>query len=491
MAKVYGIDLGTVNSCIACLDEFGQADLIPNSMGNRTTPSVVYFSPDGQSYTVGEIAKNGMVSDHASTVSCIKREMGTVYTKPTGFPRGLTPAEISSYILKTLVKEANAAEEARGEKPCFDVVITCPAYFGSDERKQTREAGQLAGLNVLRLINEPTAAAIAYGLKHCRDGKEQYILVYDLGGGTFDVTLVRLCGKSFKAIATGGDKQLGGKDWDLCLAEKLLQEFNRKTGSSYSFDGNVALLNHFMLIAEDTKHSLSSKSSVQTNVGWDGKSTLLQINGRDFEKWTEHLLEKTITATRDVLAQAERKNVRLTADTTVVLVGGSTKMPQVIRRLEQEFASAGCKILKRSPEECVAKGAAQIGDIIEEPSDITFYDVSSKTYGTDAKKQGDSTEYVRNLIFANTELPARSEIIFHTAVPNQEAVSLKIFESNSLQKTIPVSEAKVIDGVHTLKLPPNLPAHTEITVFFELDCQGVLHVQAKTESSDVCFEVNI
>ena len=492
---IYGIDLGTTNSCVAYIDDFGQADLLQNSLGSRTTPSVVYFDPDNEHYTVGEVAKNGLVNDYEYTVSGIKREMGKDYKKPTHFPWGLTPTEISACILKELVKEANAAKDG---EPCFDVVITCPAYFGTVEREQIKQAGQIAGLNVIRIINEPTAAALAYGQKFSSD-KDKYVLVYDLGGGTFDVTLIRIRGKSFKVVVTGGEASLGGIDWDRCLADKLLEQFNQLTGSSYSFQNNPALLNHFMLLAENTKKLLSGRSKLHANAGWDGKSVKIPVSREDFDSWTKHLLQRTIDKTRELLfEQAKEKSFTMSADTDILLVGGSTRMQQVPQRLHEEFAEFGCRILQRDPDECVAKGAAQVGDIIEELGTVrggeeqtTFYDVTSKTYGTDTRKPGDSAPYVHNLIFANTTLPARGESSFLTSVANQEAVSLKIFESNSKEVIIPESEALVIDESHQLDLPPDLPKGTKITVRFEIDQQGVLHIEASSDFRNLNFEVKI
>ena len=492
---IYGIDLGTTNSCVAYINDFGIAEILSNAMGSRTTPSVVYFDPDNKHYTVGEIAKNGLVNDYQHTVSCIKRKMGKDYQKPTEFPWGLTPTEISARILKCLVTEANAAKDG---DPCLDVVITCPAYFGTVEREQIKQAGEIAGLNVIRIINEPTAAAIAYGQKINSD-KDKYVLVYDLGGGTFDVTLIRIRGKSFKVIVTGGKAELGGADWDRCLADKLLEQFNSRTDSSYSFENNPALLNHFLLLAENTKKNLSGRTRINANAGWEGKSTQIPVTRDDFDSWTRHLLEKTILTTRTLLfEQAAEKSFTMSEDTDILLVGGSTRMPQVSRRLNEEFSGFGCKILQRDPDECVAKGAAQIGDIIEEQEDpessgsgTTFYDVTSKTYGTDTRKKNDSTPYVHNLIFANTTLPARGECTFKTTVQGQKAVSLKIFESNSADVIIPESKASVIDETHTLPLPPNLPQGTTITVRFEIDRQGVLHIETASDFTNINFEVKI
>ncbi len=494
---IYGIDLGTTNSCVAYINGYNQAEILPNALGSRTTPSVVYFSEDDNSYTVGQIAKNGQVNDYEQTVSFIKREMGKNFTPPTPFPHNLTPTEISARILKELVKEANMAND-NGD--CFDVVITCPAYFGTVAREQTKQAGQLAGLNVIRIINEPTAAAIAYGKKF-KDDEEKYVLVYDLGGGTFDITLIRIRGKNFKVVVTGGSAALGGYDWDLCLAEKLLERFNKECSTNYTFENNIALKNQFMLFAEDIKKFLTSRPQAKANIGWEGRTIQFIVTRQEFDSWTANLLDKTIQYVKDLLKKAEVKGVKLTKDTDILCVGGSSRMPQVTSRLEQEFGDIGCKILLRDPDECVAKGAAQIGDIIEELEDdqeekkhddkFTFYDVTAKTYGTDVVKRGDPTAYVRNLVFANSTLPARGDHTFCTSYNNQDYIPINIYESDSTEPLIAEKDATFLDEGKQLPLPPNLPQGTPVDVRFEIDRQGILHVTASAASETIDFELKL
>lgn len=494
---VYGIDLGTTNSCVACINQYGQAEILPNSLGSRTTPSVVYFSEDGYSYTVGQIAKNGQVNDYKQTVSFIKREMGKDYEPPTPFPNNLTPTEISARILSELVKDANNATDG---EDCFDVVITCPAYFGTVAREQTRLAGELAGLNVLRIINEPTAAAIAYGKKF-KDDEEKYVLVYDLGGGTFDVTLIRIRGKNFKVIVTGGSATLGGYDWDLRLAEKFLERFNKECSTNYSFEDNPGLKNQFMLFAEDTKKFLTAREQTRVDLGWQGTTVKFTVTREEFDSWTKDLLDQTIKHVRALLEKARQKGVELTKATDILCVGGSSRMPQVTKRLTEEFGGIGCEILLRDPDECVAKGAAQIGDIVEEQEDIsvikdsedrfTFYDVTAKTYGTDMMKRGDTNTYVRNLVFANSTLPARGDHTFCTSYDNQDYIPINIYESDSMEKVIAEKDAVFLDEGKQLPLPPNLPQGTPVDIRFEVDKQGILHVTASAASESIDFELKL
>lgn len=498
MPKVYGIDLGTTNSCIAYVNEYNVPTVVQNKDGDRTTPSVVYFGEDGYSYMVGNAAKNGLVADYARTVAFIKREMGKDYSESSPFPNKLTPAEISARILKTLVDDAN---QTNGGEPCYDVVITCPAYFGTIERKQTRQAGEIAGLNVIRVINEPTAAAVAYG-HGCdiNDDKDKYVLVYDLGGGTFDITLIRIRKNNYKVVVTGGSAQLGGYDWDFRLAEKLLELFNREGDCNLSFD-DEALKNHFMLEAEKIKKMLTDREEVTANIGWEGKSVRVPISRNDFDEWTSDLLEKTMTALKDVLAQAQKKSFVLSSDTDVLLVGGSSRMPQISRRLHEELDAFGCGILLKDPDECVAKGASLIGDIVEDevgdnedphsPVDFSFYDVTAKTYGTDFQKHGDDTCYVRNLIFANSTIPVSKKCSFHTGVDSQNEIMIKIYESDSLDEIILEKDAVVIDDQHIMKLPPDLPAGTPIEISFEIDKQGILKVLANVEGEYIDFQLEI
>lgn len=495
MAKVYGIDLGTTYSCIATIDAFGQPEVLSNCLGNRTTPSVVYFSPDGTSYTVGDIAKNGQVVDYQHTISFIKREMGKDYPKPTQFPQGLTPTEISARILRKLVEDANNATDG---PPSYDVVITCPAYFGSTAREQTKQAGLIAGLNVLRIINEPTAAAVAYGAV-LNSEQEKYILVYDLGGGTFDISFIRTKHKEIEVLQTGGDAKLGGHDWDLCLAKDFLLRYNTEHNTDLKFHNNPALLNYMMLEAEKNKIILSAKKSTKVNLAWEGKSIQFEYTAEEFRKLTEHLVKKTLRITKSLLLALQSENgITLDDSVEVLLVGGSSRMPQISEHLKEFFSEYGCKVRLRDPNECVAKGAVLVAEseYIDNyaPSDspaVSLLDVTSKTYGTDATLNGSSEIFIHNIIFSNTALPIEEEKVFLTTSENQNVVSIAVFESDSSKKVIPMSQGVPLDTDHSLQLPPGLPKGTQIQVKFSIGKEGILNVSATAGNSQIEFPVKL
>jgi molecular chaperone DnaK (HSP70) len=347
--KVFGIDLGTTYSCVAIADEFDKAIVLRNSNGNNTTPSVVYFG-NGDTVDVGEEAKSMMADEPENTVSFIKYSISDdmAYERPTKFPRGLEPIEILAYILKKIVKDAN--DRFQYPEPVKDVVITCPAYFGSKERARTKQAGQIAGLNVLAILDEPTAAAIAYGLT-VKD--EKVILVYDLGGATFDITIIRVNGGTISIIAIGGDFHLGGVDWDTVLAEYLLSEYNKEHGTSHTMDSKPELKNQLLMLAEEKKKSLSGREGVMAKVTIEDKLSRIEITRQIFDQLTKVKLDETIEKTKEVIVDAQNKGFDRIDE--VLLVGGSSKMPQIKERVDKEL---GCDAKLHDPDECVAKGAA-------------------------------------------------------------------------------------------------------------------------------------
>ncbi len=497
MAKVYGIDLGTTYSCVSCIDAYGQPEVLPNDLGKRTTPSVVYLSPDGKSCCVGEIAKNGQVVDYEQTVSFIKREMGKEYKKPTKFPNGLTPTEISARILRKLIEDANNATDGA---PCYDVVITCPAYFGTAAREQTKQAGEIAGLNVLRIVNEPTAAAVAYGAG-LNNSREKMILVYDLGGGTFDLSLIKAQNKKIEVLVTGGDAQLGGYDWDRVLANHLLKKFNEACRTSFDFKNNADLFNHFMLIAENAKITLSSKDNCKVNVAWEGKSTRFDVSRSDFNSMTEHLLQKTISFTKDLLLNAKiEKGIELDSNTEVLLVGGSSRMSQITEGLKKFFAPYGCTVRLRDPDECVAKGAAlvaqselsEINIIPDPPMGVVLHDVTSKSYGLGCSDRYTAEDIIQNIIFKNAKLPISKTETFETRFDGQQVVNLPVFETDTEVETIPRAQGIPLDSDHGLEgLPPGLPQGTQILVNFSINKEGILTVTGSYADVQIEFPVKI
>lgn len=502
---VYGIDLGTTYSCISQVDQYDQAIVLTNFEGTNTTPSVVYFeSPE--KIIVGQEAKGMLATEPQNTVSFVKRSMGVDvdFDKATNkFPYHYDPSEISALILKKLVQDANDLGD--NPEPVRDVVITCPAYFGTKERMQTKQAGEIAGLNVLAIINEPTAAAIAYGMKTT---ERKTVLVYDLGGGTFDVTIINVNGGAIKVIATGGDHHLGGVDWDTELANYMLDQFNEQTGGSYTMD-NEELKYTLLLEAEMKKKQLTGKDVVKCNVQYDGQSARFEVTREIFDALTKAHLDETIDATRKVIDIAREKGYN--TEFEFLLVGGSSRMPQVKQRLDQEF---GCDAKLSDPDQCVAKGAAiyamneayrKAVEAVESgetdaPLPKTLrgpkarvVNVTSKTYGTDFTTS-DGQAMVGNLIFANTSLPARVEQTFETVYDNQHTVPMKVFESDF---TNPETDRAVEERFCTmledrsLEIKRNWPKGTAITVAFNVDGEGILSVHANVGEEALDFTLRI
>jgi molecular chaperone DnaK (HSP70) len=420
------------------------------------------------------------------------------------FPYHFDPSEISSLILKKLVQDANDLGD--NPEPVKDVVITCPAYFGTKERMQTKQAGEIAGLNVLAIINEPTAAAIAYGMK---TSEKKTVLVYDLGGGTFDVTIINVNNGAIKVIATGGDHHLGGVDWDTELADFMLDNFNQQNGTSYTME-DEELKYTLLLEAETKKKQLSAKDVVKCNVQYDGKSARFEISRDIFDTLTKAHLDETIDATRKVIDIAKEKGYTNENEYEFLLVGGSSRMPQVKKRLDAEF---GCDAKLSDPDQCVAKGAAiyamneaysqavedyKTGEIDEKPAPLKgprtrVVNVTSKTYGTDCNDDNGNT-VVQNLIFANTSLPARYEMPFATAHDNQKEISMKVYESDfTSQETDQVVEERFCTMLEdrVLQITKNWPKGTSIKVVFDVNQEGILAVHASVGEEALDFSLTI
>lgn len=500
---VYGIDLGTTYSCISQVDKFDQAVVLRNFEGDATTPSAVYFE-SADSIIVGKDAKGMLATEPDNTVVFVKREIGVdeSYDKSSGkFPYCYDPTEISAFILKKLVKDANDLGD--NPEPIKDVVITCPAYFGTKERMQTKQAGEIAGLNVLAIINEPTAAAISYGMKV---DEKKTILVYDLGGGTFDVTIITVNGGAIKVVATGGDHHLGGVDWDTALAEYLLMAYNQEHGTNYTLDSDPELKYTLLLDAENKKKQLSAKQSVTYTLQYDGNRSRIEISRELFDDITSRFLDETVDATRKIIEIAKEKGYNQIDE--FLLVGGSSRMPQVKARIAKEF---GVEPKLNDPDECVAKGAAiyamneayrnavrqwEEGDIDEKPDPLqskrtSVVNVTSKTYGI-----GIINNRVCNYIFANSSLPAKRTIPLYTVVDNQPGLSLPIFESDFTNE----QEDGTVDDKYcteickeppVLRLTKNWPKDTLCNVTMNIDSEGMLSVTANIDQDDLYFELKI
>ena len=499
--QVFGIDLGTTYSCVAQVDNFDQAVVLQNFDNKNTTPSVVYFG-DIDNVIVGEEAKELSKLEPDRTVSFVKRSISedTAYDKTANlFPQGLDPTEISAYILKKIVADANNA--AQNPVPVTKVVITCPAYFGTKERMRTKQAGEIAGLEVLDIINEPTAAAIAYGMKV---QESKVIMVYDLGGGTFDVTIIRVNGGTVTVVATGGDHHLGGVDWDITMAQYLLAKYNQEKGTSFSMDKNPNIRNAMMLLAEEQKKRLTGKPSVNVVIsprdwGGDGESCRIELVREVFDQLTEAKLDETIAKTHEVIAAAKAKGFAKIDE--VLLVGGSSRMPQIKDRVDKEF---NCDAKLTDPDGCVAKGAAIYalnesyskameeyaeGERDDKPDPINtktktrVLNVTSKNYGTDYYDSDTNKTMVKNMIFANTLLDGncRAEEYFQTMVDNQERINFSIYESDVADEDREEDVSERLE-THTLTLTKQYPKGTSLKFVMEVDGEGILSVHTEIKN---------
>ena len=467
MARAVGIDLGTTNSAIAVL-EGGEPTIIPNAEGSRTTPSVVAFSKTGE-VLVGEIAKRQAVTNVDRTISSVKRHMGTDWTTEIDGKK-YTAQEISARILQKLKRDA----EAYLGEPVTEAVITVPAYFNDAQRQATKDAGQIAGLKVERIVNEPTAAALAYGLEK---GKEdELILVFDLGGGTFDVSLLEV-GKDddgFSTIqvrATSGDNHLGGDDWDQRIVNWLIDQVKARTGADLSKD--AVALQRLKEAAEQAKKELSSATSTNISLQYlsmtaDGPIHLDETLTRaKFEELTADLLERTKKPFRDVMAEAD---VTVSEIDHVVLVGGSTRMPAVTEVVKE--LTGGREPNKGvNPDEVVAVGAAlQAGVIQGDRKDVLLIDVTPLSLGIETKGG-----VMTKLIDRNTAIPTKASEIFSTAEDGQPSVLIQVYQGEREF----ARDNKLLGTFELSGIAPAPRGVPQIEVTFDIDANGIVHVSAK------------
>ena len=517
MAKyVFGIDLGTTYSCIARVDDTGRPEIIKNNEGKNITPSVVQFN--GDSVIVGDAAKEEAVLNPEATAMLVKTLMGKTDFAISYNGKDRSPEEISSYILKKLAEDAS---EQLGTE-VKDVVITCPAYFGTAEREATRNAGEIAGLNVLEIISEPTAAALYYGCT--KEQNEKTILVYDLGGGTFDVTIMRITSDTIEVICSDGDHDLGGKNWDEILIRYLADQFIEKVGEKVEFDDYAT--QDLRLKAEEMKKLLTSKNQASKLLDVSGTKQKVLITRKEFDEITSTLLENTIDKTKDAIEVARKKGYGNIDE--ILLVGGSTRMPQVKEALSKEFGDSKIKILE--PDEAVAKGAAihAVNVYInnqerfkgiswtnddEETKKLNPEDYKDKLTISPSQIGGRTIEIIiattksfaikimvdseakilkcYNMIIKNEPMPKgviKVSKVFFTVCDNQEIVSIGVYENDFMDEYFEPDEDLKI-GEAELEMPKNLPKGSPIEVTFKLNKEGILEMRGLDQTGN--REVNI
>ena len=466
MSKIIGIDLGTTNSCVAVM-EGGSAVVIPNSEGARTTPSVVGFTKTGERL-VGQVAKRQAVTNAERTISSIKRHMGTDYRRKID-GKYYTPQEISAFILMKLKEDA---EDFLGQ-PVTDAVVTVPAYFTDAQRQATKDAGKIAGLNILRIINEPTSAALAYGLDN---GMAQKVLVYDLGGGTFDVSVIDIGDNVIEVLATSGDNHLGGDDFDERIVNYLVEQFKLSDGINLSKD--VSAMQRLREEAEKAKKELSSSVTTNINLPFiamskDGPHHIdITLSRQTFNELTADLVDRTITPVENALHDA---GLSKTDINMVLLVGGSTRIPAVADKVRQLMGKEPSRNL--NPDECVALGAAvqggKLGNQLQAGSaaseiilmDVTPMSLSIETMGGIASR----------LIERNTTIPTRHSQIFTTAGNFQTSVDIKVFQGERKF----TRDNKLLGNFRLNGIKRAMAGVPQIEVTFDIDVNGIVNVSAK------------
>ena len=461
MSKVIGIDLGTTNSCVAVLEN-GEPQIIANSEGMRTTPSVVAFTKGGERI-VGEPAKRQAVTNADNTVISIKTHMGTDY-KVNIEGKSYTPQEISAIILQKLKADA---ESYLGQQ-VKEAVITVPAYFTDAQRQATKDAGRIAGLEVKRIINEPTAAALAYGMDKLDQDKK--ILVFDLGGGTFDVSILEIGDGTFEVLATAGNNKLGGDDFDKVIIDYLAEEFKKAEGVDLRQD-NMAL-QRLKEAAEKAKKELSSTMSSNINLPFitatasGPKHMNIDLSRAKFDELTHHLVEKTMEPTKRALADA---GLSVSEIDDVLLVGGSTRIPAVQEAVKKFIGRDPHKGI--NPDECVAAGAAiQAGVLTGEVNDLLLLDVTPLSLGIETMGN-----VMTKIIERNTTIPTKKSQVFSTAADNQTAVDIHVLQGERSM----AYDNTTLGRFQLSEIPPAPRGIPQIEVTFDIDANGIVHVTAK------------
>lgn len=480
MAKIIGIDLGTTNSCVAVL-EGGEPVVIPNSEGGRTTPSVVAFTKDGERL-VGQVAKRQAVVNSERTVISIKREMGSNYTVDIDGKK-YTPQEISSMILAKLKKDA----EAYLGEPVKQAVITVPAYFSDSQRQATKDAGKIAGMEVLRIVNEPTAAAFAYGLDKS-EAKNQKVMIYDLGGGTFDVSILDIGDGVFEVLATSGNGRLGGDDFDKRIIDYMVDEFKKSNGIDLSQDKMA--MQRLKEAAEKAKIELSSVLKTNINLPFitadatGPKHLDIDLTRSKFDQMTEDLVKATIGPMKTAMEDAKLSYSDISR---VILVGGSTRIPAVVDAVKKITGKDPYKGI--NPDECVAMGAAiQAGILAGDVNDVILLDVTPLSLGIETLG-GVCTKIIER----NTTIPTSKSQIFSTAADNQTSVDIHVLQGERPM----AADNKTLGRFSLTGIPPVRRGIPQIEVKFDIDANGIVHVTAtdkgtnKAQSIDITASTNL
>lgn len=474
MGKVIGIDLGTTNSCVAVM-EGGEAVVIPNSEGNRTTPSVVGVNNSGERL-VGQVAKRQAITNPDNTVASIKRHMGTDY-KATLTGKQYSPQEVSAMILQKLKADA----EAYIGETVTQAVITVPAYFSDSQRQATKDAGKIAGLDVLRIINEPTAAALAYGVD--KDDSDQKILVFDLGGGTFDVSLMEIGDGIFEVLATSGNNHLGGDDFDKKIIDWAIQEFKAQTG--LDLGGDKTAMQRLKEAAEKAKMELSTVTTSNINLPFitmDGNGQPqhldLTLSRAKFDELTADLVEKTMIPSRQALQDAGLSAGEIDK---VILVGGSTRIPAVQDAVKKLTGKEPFKGI--NPDECVAIGAAiQGGVLVGEVKDVVLLDVTPLSLGIETLG-GVMTKIVER----NTTIPVSRSQVFTTAADNQTSTDIHVLQGEREM----AKDNKTLGRFSLMDIPPAPRGIPQIEVTFDIDANGIVNVSAKDKGTGKSQRITI